>query len=122
MSEQADQVPDAPVAKTDAASSKPVKPAKKAADKEKPVKAKTVKTSFSGRVEEIAIGESDLLQFVLRDKHDKRNTFSIPATTSTAPARIQLLTTALGTKYKLHVETSPDNQQHVRSLALHAKK
>lgn len=122
MSEQADQAPGAPVAKTEAASPKPVKTAKKAAEKEKPAKAKTVKTSFSGRVDEIAIGESDFLQFVLRDKHDKRHTFSIPATTSTAPARIQLLTTALGTKFKLHVETSPDNQQHVRSFALHAKK
>lgn len=122
MSDQIEKSPEVSPVKVEATAPKPVKPAKKAAEKEKPSKAKPAKTAFTGRVEEIAIGDSDALQFMLKDKRGKHHTFSISATGSTASARIQLLTTALGTKFKLHVETVVDKPQQVRSLALHAKK
>jgi hypothetical protein len=88
----------------------------------KPAKKKPAKTTFSGRVEEITIGDGGAVQFVMKGKRDKHHSFSISAGASNLSSRIQLLTTALGTKFKLHVETETNTPNLVRSLALHAKK
>ena len=122
MSNQVDGVIELKPEKTEKpAKSAAEKPAKEKATKEKPEKDKAPKTSYAGRLEEIAVKGDGSLSLVLKDKRGKAHDFTLSgnlASTVTA----QLLAAAIAGKLKLHVTTSPDNVKQVAGLSLHAKK
>lgn len=118
MSEQIAGESEANIAKTDGPMPKPPK-LSKAADKPKTDKKKAPKTSFSGRVDEVAIGESDAISFVLKDKRGKRHQFTLA---DASVPRLLLLANALASKCKCHVETGGGERPSARTISLYAKK
>ncbi len=118
MSEQIAGESEANIAKTDGPMPKPPK-LSKAADKAKPGKKKAPKTSFAGRIDEVAVGEGDATSFVLKDKRGKRHQFALA---EASVPRLLLLANALTSKCKCHVETSGGDRPTVRAISLHAKK
>lgn len=119
MSEQIAGESEANIARTDGPIPKPPKSAK-TADKAKPDKKKKApKTSFSGRIEEVSVGEGDAISFVLKDKRGKRHQFALA---DASVPRLLLLANALTSKYKCHVETGSGDQLSACAISLHAKK
>jgi hypothetical protein len=119
MSEQIAGESEANIVKSDGPMPKPPKPSK-AVDKAKPDKKKASKTSFSGRIDEVAIGEGDAISFVLKDKRGKRHQFALA---DASVPRLLLLASALTSKYKCHVETAAGGDRpSARAITLHAKK
>jgi hypothetical protein len=115
MSEQIAGESEASIAKTDGPMPKP----SKAADKAKPSKKKAPKTSFAGRIDEVAVGEGDAISFVLKDKRGKRHQFALA---DASVSRLLLLANALASKCKCHVETGGGDRPSARAISLHAKK
>jgi hypothetical protein len=118
MSEQTAGESEANIAKTDGPMPKPPK-LSKAADKAKPDKKKAPKTSFSGRVDEVSVGEGDAVSFVLKDKRGKRHQFAVA---DTSVPRLLLLANALTSKCKCHVETGGGDRPSAHAISLQAKK
>lgn len=118
MSDQVAAEAGAGAAKTDGPMPKPPK-LSKYADKSKSEKKKEPKTSFSGRVDEIGVGESETISFVLKDKRGKRHQFTLA---NGSVPRLLLLTSAMASKSKCHIETSATDQPLVRTITLHGKK
>jgi hypothetical protein len=118
MSEQIAGESEASVAKTDGPMPKPPK-LSKATDKAKSSKKKAPKTSFSGRIDEVAVGEGDAISFVLKDKRGKRHQFALA---DASVPRLLLLASALTSKCKCHVEAGGGERQLARAISLHAKK
>jgi hypothetical protein len=106
------------IAKTDGPMPKPPK-LSKAADKTKFGKKKAPKTSFAGRVDEVAVGEGDAVSFVLKDKRGKRHQFALA---DASVPRLLLLASALTSKCKCHVEIAGGERPTARAISLHAKK
>jgi hypothetical protein len=106
------------IAKTDGPLPKPPK-LSKTADKAKPTKNKAPKTSFSGRIDEVAVGEGDAVSFVLKDKRGKRHQFALA---DASVPRLLLLASALASKCKCHVETGGGDRPSAHAISLHAKK
>lgn len=115
MAEQSAADPVAESAKTDGPMPKPPK----RAGKSKTGKNELLKTSFSGRVEEVSVGENDALSFELRDKRGKRHKFAVPGG---SVARLLLLTSALASRGKCQVETSAADHQLVQGVSLRGRK
>jgi hypothetical protein len=118
MSEQIAGESETNIAKTDGPMPKPPK-LSKAADKAKPGKKKAPKTSFSGRIDEVSVGEGDAISFVLKDKRGKRHQFALA---DASVLRLLLLANALTSKCKCHVETAGGDRPTARAISLHAKK
>lgn len=119
MSEQIAGESEANIAKADGPMPKPPK-LSKAMDKAKPDnKKKAPKTSFSGRIEEVSVGEGDAISFVLKDKRGKRHQFALA---DTSVPRLLLLANALISKCKCHVETGGGDRPSAHAISLHAKK
>lgn len=106
------------VAKTDGAMPKPPK-LSKAAGKSKTDKEKLPKTSFSGRVEEVSIGDNDAVSFELKDKRGKRHKFILA---DASMPRLLLLASALSSKSRCHVETSAADRQLAGAVSLRGRK
>jgi len=118
MSEQVAGESEANIAKTDGPMPKPPK-LSKAADKAKPSKKKAPKTSFSGRIDEVSVGEGDAISFVLKDKRGKRHQFALA---DASVPRLLLLANALASKCKCHVGMGSSDRPTAYAISLHAKK
>jgi hypothetical protein len=118
MTEQIAGESEPDTAKTDGPMPKPPK-LSKAADKAKPSEKKAPKTSFSGRIDEMSVGEGDAISFVLKDKRGKRHQFALA---DASVPRLLLLANALTSKCKCHVETGGGDRPSARAISLYAKK
>lgn len=115
MGEQAAADAGFEAAKTDGVMPKPPKLARKSKTDKKAL----LKTSFSGRIEEVSVGDNDAVSFELKDKRGKRHKFTLE---DASLPRLLLLAGALASKSRCHVETSAADQQLVRGVSLRGRK